>query len=349
MNSILSTLPEPKKDMQIRKTAFAKLGQRLAALPADQSADWQARAQYENPWFTADSVKLAISGIATMLDAGALDEWLNRYRFTETEPRTVGVVMAGNIPAVGFHDLMCVLLSGHTLHAKLSSQDTVLVKNLAALLTEIEPSFAGRIRFVERLTDADAFIATGSDNSARYFKQYFGHKPHIIRQNRTSCAVLTGQETAEELLALGRDITQYFGLGCRNVSKLFVPHGFDFVRLLDAFAPLGGIGDHHKYANNYQYQRAVHLVNQVPHYDNGFLLLTENDALTAPMAVVYYEYYADKTTLAERLKSSADRIQCVVSREGWWPSSVAFGQAQCPSVQDYADGVDTMQFLLSLA
>lgn len=331
-----------------RKAAFLELGKQLKALPNDQLQEWQARARNENPWFTPESVASALEGIAAMLAEQPLNQWLAGYEITEHPPQPIGVVMAGNIPAVGFHDFLCVLLSGHNLLAKLSSQDTVLLKAIASLLMGIEPRFGEQIQFVERLNQANAIIATGSDNSARYFQYYFGKKPNIIRQNRTSCALLTGQETREELLELGQDIFQYFGLGCRNVAKLYVPQNYNFTEFFESIEPLKEVGNHYKYANNYDYQKAVVLVNQIPHLDNGFLLLTENEALVSPMAVVYYETYATRDELEQKVQANQQKLQCIVSKEGWYPGSIPFGTTQCPGVWDYADGVDTMKFLLAL-
>ncbi len=338
-----------------RKAAFVALGHTLATLPTDLFATWQAQAEGKNGWFTPASTEAAISGISLMLQEDELSQWLSHYTFIPQESnipqesKKIGVVMAGNIPAVGFHDFLCVLLSGHTLLAKLSSQDTVLIKHIAHLLTTIEPGLAPQIHFVERLNDTDATIATGSDNSARYFHYYFGKKPHIIRQNRTSCAILNGQETTEELQALGNDLFQYYGLGCRNVSKLYVPEGYDFRILLDALEPLGVGLTYYKYANNYDYHKSILLINQVAHYDNGFLLVTPSEALASPMSVLHYEPYTSTDTLTQKLTSHADKIQCIVSQNGWYAGSISFGKTQSPHVWDYADGVDTMQFLLELA
>ncbi len=331
-----------------RKAAFLELGRQIQALPGDQLEEWQARARNENPWFTPESTAAAMEGIASMLTEQSLTQWLAGYTIPARSPRKIGVVMAGNIPAVGFHDFLCVLLSGHILLAKLSSQDTVLLKAIASLLTGIEPRFGDQIHFVERLTQADAIIATGSDNSARYFHYYFGKKPNIIRQNRTSCAILTGEETRDELQALGQDIFQYFGLGCRNVAKLYVPEHYDFTTFFESIEPLQPVASHYKYANNYDYQKAVLLVNQVPHLDNGFLLLTENNALVSPMAVVYYETYATRAELEQKVEANQEKLQCVVSQKGWYPGSLSFGNTQCPQAWDYADGVDTLRFLLNL-
>ena len=331
-----------------RTAAFAWLGQRLRDTSEAVRHEWAARAKAENGWFTEGNIALAINGIVHLLREKELRQWLGNYDFPAVRPRKVGVVMAGNIPAVGFHDLLCVLLGGHTLLAKLSSQDSVLLTEISNLLTETEPRFGERIRFTERLNDADAVIATGGDNSARYFRHYFGHLPHIIRQNRTSCAVLTSEETADELLALGGDITQYFGLGCRNVSKLHVPEGYDFGHFFQGIEPLSHLANNHKYANNHNYQRAIFLLNQTPHLDNGFLILTESEALVSPVAVLHYERYSDIEELEGKIAASRQKIQCIVSGNGQYPGSIPFGNAQCPAVWEYADGVDTMRFLLEL-
>ena len=328
-----------------RLAAFAALGQRLAALTDDELTDIAARARNRNGWFDLPNVRTAIAGIAHQLEEPKLSQWAGRYRAEPEQPRQVGVVMAGNIPLVGFHDMLCVLLSGHTLLAKPSKDDTVLMLWIAKELTEIEPAFTERINFVERLNAADAFIATGSDNTARYFEFYFKNKPHLIRRNRTSLGILTGRETAEELAQLGPDIFQYYGLGCRNVSKLYVPEGYDFVPLLDALQPWQTVLNHHKYQNNYDYNKSILLVNAVPHFDNGFLLLTEREAPVSPISVVHYSTYTQEIDLLDQLTNVAAQTQCLVSAGGRYPGSFPFGQAQYPSVADYADGIDTMEFL----
>ena len=328
-----------------RLAAFAALGQRLASLTEDELTDLAARARNRNAWFDLPNVRTAIAGIAHQLEEPRLSQWAGRYRAEPEQPHRVGVVMAGNIPLVGFHDLLCVLLSGHILLAKPSKEDTVLMLWIAKELTDIEPAFAEQIQFVERLNAADAFIATGSDNTARYFEFYFKSRPHLIRRNRTSLGILTGQESAEELAQLGPDIFQYYGLGCRNVSKLYVPENYDFVPLLDALQPWYKVLDHHKYQNNYDYNKSILLVNAVPHFDTGFLLLTERGALVSPISVVHYSYYQQEIDLLDQLTDVAAQTQCLVSAGGRYPGSFAFGQAQYPGVADYADGIDTMEFL----
>ena len=328
-----------------RIAAFVALGQRLATISPDEVLALAARARNQNAWFDVPSVTAAMAGIAHLLAEAPLRHWAARYPPEPTTVHQIGVVMAGNIPFVGFHDMLCVLLSGHVLLAKLSADDTMLMTWLMEELMRIEPRFADFMQVLPRLNAADAFIATGSDNTARYFEFYFGKKPHLIRRNRTSVAILTGQETNDELAQLGPDIFQYYGLGCRNVSKLFVPEGYDFVPLLDALQMCEGVLNHHKYNNNYDYNKSILLVNAVPHYDTGFLLLTRNAALVSPISVVHYTEYASEVDLVDQLTDVAVQTQCVVSASGRFAGSVPFGQAQAPGVDEYADRVDTMEFL----
>lgn len=331
-----------------RLAAFVALGQRLATLSPDELTDLAARARNQNAWFDTPNVTVAIAGLAHLLAEEPLRHWAARYPPEPTTVHKIGVVMAGNIPMVGFHDLLCVLLSGHILLAKLSADDTLLMLWLMEELTKLEPRFTEAIKVLPRLNAADAFIATGSDNTARYFEFYFGKKPHLIRRNRTSVAVLTGQETSSELALLGPDIFQYYGLGCRNVSKLFVPTGYDFVPLLDALQICEGVLNHHKYQNNYDYNKSILLVNRVPHFDNGFFMITADPKLVSPISMVYYAEYASEIDLVDQLTDVAAQTQCVVSAGGRFAGSLPFGQAQAPGVAEYADRVDTMEFLAQL-
>ncbi|GAA4387409.1 acyl-CoA reductase [Hymenobacter koreensis] len=333
-----------------RLAAFVRLGHRLLALSDDELLNLVARARNHNPWFDERNVRAGVAGVAHLLDENALTGWAGRYPLEPAvAPRNVGVVMAGNIPMVGFHDLLCVLLSGHTLLAKLSADDNILLRWVANELVSIEPRFQERLQFVELLRNADAYIATGSDNTARYFEYYFSKKPHLIRRNRSSLGVLAGLEPREELAAFGADIFQYYGLGCRNVSKLLVPAGYDFTPLLDSLQPWEFVLDHHRYNNNYDYQKSLLLVNRVPHLDTGFLLLTESMQLVSPISVLHYSQYADNDDLQQQLAEIAPQTQCVVSVGGWYAGSVPAGRAQQPGVHEYADGVDTMAFLTALA
>ena len=331
-----------------RLAAFVALGHRLGTLSPDEITTLAARARNQNAWFDGPSVSAAVAGIAHMLAEAPLRHWAARYPPEPTTVHQIGVVMAGNIPMVGFHDMLCVLLSGHILLAKLSADDTVLMTWVIDELTRIEPRFSDSIQVLPRLNAADAFIATGSDNTARYFEFYFGKKPHLIRRNRTSVAVLTGQETSTELALLGPDIFQYYGLGCRNVSKLFVPKEYDFVPLLDALQICEGVLNHHKYNNNYDYNKSILLVNRVHHYDNGFLLLRPSPVLVSPISVAHYAEYRSEINLVDQLTDIAAQTQCVVSAGGRFAGSLPFGQAQSPRVDEYADRVDTMEFLAQL-
>jgi hypothetical protein len=281
-----------------------------------------------------------------MLEAGALDAWLARYPalVEQHEPRTVGIIMAGNVPFVGFHDLLCVLLAGHGAVAKAASDDAGLTPALVRLLACFAPELAARVQWAGgKLGKVDAIIATGSNNTARYFEHYFAGMPRIIRRNRTAVAVLDGSESEAELTGLAQDVFRYFGLGCRNVGKVFIPREFDLDRLFGAFYPWKGVIAHHKYANNYEYNKAVWLLDQVPLLENGFLVLKEDRALHSPLAALYYERYDDRSTVEARLKEEADQLQCIVGH-----GHLPFGAAQCPGPGDYADHVDTLQFLLEL-
>lgn len=333
--------------LEKRIIAFHKLGQLISNLPPEKKEDLFIRTANENPWFTSESVGQALNGISKFLNQQALEKWLRPYSFNNTSKK-VGVAMAGNIPLVGFHDLLCVLLAGHQLIAKLSSNDSVLMKFIKESLLEIDTAFAENIFFEERLNGVDAIIATGSDNTSRYFEYYFRNIPHIIRKNRTSCAVILGEESSSEFSILGKDIFSYFGLGCRNVSKIYVPENFDFKPMLKSWEPFQPIVNHHKYANNYDYQKSILLINQVHFYDSGFVLLTKNENLVSPISTVYYEMYQDQADLSAKLDARHEKIQCIVSANGWYKGSIAFGEAQLPAVDDYADGVDTMKFLVAI-
>lgn len=341
-------------DFAHRLAAFEQLGARLTSLLADAPdavAALAAQARAANPWFDEANVRAALSGIAAMLRPDELRQWLSAYDPAALEPaapRRVGVVMAGNIPLVGFHDMLCVLLSGHRLLAKLASTDPMLPRWLAAELTRLEPAFAERIEFVELVKEAEAVIATGSDNTARYFDYYFANKPHLIRRNRTSRAVLTGYESGEELARLGEDVFRYYGLGCRNVANLLVPPDYDFRPLLDALQPWQTVLNHNKYHHNYDYQRSLLLVNLAPHFDAGFLLVREDAQPVSPISVLHYQTYDGKAELEARLAEQAAKTQAVVSAGGWLAGSVPLGAAQYPHVWDYADGVDTLRFLTTL-
>jgi hypothetical protein len=331
-----------------RIAAFAALGQRLKNLSPDEMQYLASRARSANAWFDLPNVTAAFQGIANLLEEQYLREWLFVYDFPQISPKKVGIVMAGNIPLVGFHDLLSVLISGHHALVKTSSDDPHLVKFVVEELLKIEPRFAEYITFADLLKESEAIIATGSDNTARYFEYYFASRPHIIRKNRSSVAVLTGFETEEELHALGNDIFQYYGLGCRNISKFFVPEGYRFDKFYESIESYKTVLDHHRYQNNYDYNKSILLVNGVPHFDNGFLLLTENPQPVSPISVIHYETFNGLPDLYRKMAETEHKTQCVVSSAGWYPKSFPFGQAQYPMVWDYADGVDTLAFLAKL-
>lgn len=302
------------------------------------------RAKAENGWFTIENINHALAALAKILKTELLSEWISDERLTEpTSPKNVAVIMAGNLPLVGFHDFLSVLISGHHLWAKLSSDDKRLLPMLAEVLIRIEPSFKDCIHFVERVEKPDAVIATGSNNSARYFEHYFSKYPHIIRKNRTSVALLTGDEADEELAILGEDIFRYFGLGCRNVSKLYIPLKFDLDRFFAAILPYADVANHHKYGNNYDYHRAIFMLNKIPFLENGFIILKEDKGLHTPVSVLHYERYKSINQLHNDLRAIAEELQCVVGN-GYLP----FGKTQNPELADYADGVNTLKFLASL-
>ena len=332
--------------LESRIQAFIQLGERIRHLPDDLRQQWHGRAGMHNNWFTPENVQLALDGIGGYLREAELRQWVQAYDFTRVTPRRVGVVMAGNVPAAGFHDALCVLLSGHHLHARLHAQDPFLPVALTGLLTEVEPAFAPQIHFTERLNGVDAFIAAGNKEVSGYLQQYLGKKPHLIRQHRTACAVLTGGETPGELEALGGDVFGYFGLGPRSVSKLLVPEGYVFDPFFENLRTYAAVIHHHRYVNNYDYNKSVYLVNQVPHLDNGFLLLTQSAELVSPVGVLYFDTYRRESELAAKLEALSPTA--VLSPGGRYPGSIPFGRARYPHAWEYPGPADTMQFLLSM-
>ena len=331
-------------NLQQRIAAFSRLGDYVRALTQESFNHLAEKAALENPWFTPDNVQRAFKGLSQYLDYNKLSEWADNYRLDKQASLTVAIIMAGNIPLVGFHDLLCVLISGHNALVKYSSKDSELIKHLVNKLIEIEPAFSSRIKLTnETLNQFDAIIATGSDNSARYFRQYFGKYPHIIRKNRVSVAVIGGNETDHELELLGEDVFSYFGLGCRNAAKIFVPHDFDTDRLFRPWKKFEPVIYHHKYANNYDYQKSILLVNRQPFTDFGFVLLKESDALTSPVSVIYVAKYHSVDEVERDIQLNQEKIQCKIGT--LIANGIPFGQAQYPELWDYADGVDTMRFL----
>lgn len=334
-------------NVQERIEVFSQLGQKLKNLSPDDFNRLAESAYLQNPWFTTPHTTSAISGIIPWLQKETLDEWCSRYTFNNVSKK-VGAVMAGNIPLAGFHDFLCVLISGHQLMMKPSSNDAILLKKIISLLNEISPVLASRAVQTERMNEAEALIATGNDNTAAHFDFYFKNIPRLIRKNRSSAAVIMGEEPREEWRLLGIDIFTYFGLGCRNVSKLFIPEKHNIKKSAEAWSDFAAMIHHHKYANNYDYQRAILLLNNIPFHDNGYVLLIESPQLASPVSTLHYETYSSMDHLNEKIESHKGRLQCLVSAKGWYPKSVPFGRAQYPQIDDYADGVDTMKFLTSL-
>ena len=331
--------------LEKRKTLLVRLGKYML----QQDDAWtktKEKAYEENRWFIPEFVSLSVESIAlNFLQPGALDNLIDNYDLPNDNPhpKKVGIVMAGNIPLVGFHDFLCVFLTGHISFIKPSSKDEALIKHLVQKLIEWESSIANMIQFGELLKGCDAYIATGSNNTSRYFEHYFQKYPHIIRKNRTSVAILTGNETKEELEKLADDVYQYFGLGCRNITKIYVPKTFDFVPLLQALNKYDYLINHNKYKNNYDYNLAILLINNRYYMTNGSILLVEDTSITSPISQLNYEFYLDKAAVQKKLHDN-EAVQCIVSDE-----TTAFGKAQQPGICDFADGVDTVAFLKGLS
>lgn len=309
------------------------------------------QAYFQNGWFTKENVIKAFSEIADMLHKQQIEKWLQHYpveKFNKTS-KNIGIIMAGNIPMVGFHDLLCVLISGNKAIIRLSSQDKILIPLITDILIYLEPEFKNYIFYTDTpFKSIDAIIATGSNNSARYFEYYFGKYPHIIRKNRNSVAILDGSECENDLHNLGSDIFTYFGLGCRNVSKLYVPENYNFDIFFRAIYEFNPVINNKKYGNNYDYNKTIYLLNNEQLLDNGFIILKHDKAFSSPVGVLFYEYYTDKNLLEDYLIENKEQLQCVVAKQSKHPARVNFGATQTPSLWDYADGIDTLNFLLNL-
>lgn len=314
----------------------------------------------KNPWFSREQVVAAFQAWGQCLQPDAIQKWLNAYPALRQSrsSKVIGVINAGNIPLVGLHDLLTVLITGHSYIGKNASDDSFLLPWMAEKLIKADPALRSRIQFVERLQGMDAVIATGSDNSARYFEHYFGKYPHIIRKNRNGVAVLTGQETAADLTALGNDIFRFFGLGCRNVSKLYVPADYQFDDFFSAQVGYADVMSHNKYMNNVDYNNTVFLMKGLPFLSNNFLLLREDAAIASPIGVLHVERYTSLPTLASQFSEHPEKLQCIVCSEeseralkketNVMLPYVRFGNSQLPALWDYADGVDTVNFLLGI-
>lgn len=346
------------------KNSFIELGKFLKQFSLDQNTKNKdvkynddffeafesliALSQSHNGWFTPEQVYFSINSWSEALTDENLSKWLSAYTFTDKSPKNIGLILAGNIPLVGFHDFLTVLITGNNVLVKTSSNDQHLIKFLAKYLIQVDEKLADKITFVEgKLEKFDAIIATGSNNTSRYFDYYFKNVPSIIRKNRNSVAILTGNESNEDLDNLGEDIFRYFGLGCRNVSKLFVPKGYDFKVFFEAIFNYKDVIFYEKYANNYDYNKAVFLMSLYKLLDNEFLTLKEDTSYSSPISSVFYEFYDDLDVLKSRLKTDEEQIQCVVSNN-LVENSIQFGQTQKPMLWDYADNIDTIAFLNSL-
>jgi hypothetical protein len=329
------------------KESFIRLGTLLKSLNGESEfEELVVKTSAKNPWFTRDNILFSFSAWAEALTNEQMNQWLQPYEALlekNHSPKTIGVINAGNIPLVGFHDFLCVIMSGNKYIGKNSSDDPYLMPFVVEKLLQVEPKLKERISFAEKLSAFDAVIATGSNNSARYFEYYFGKYPHIIRMNRNAVAVLTGNETTDDLKNLGQDIFQYFGLGCRNVSKIFIPENYELKKFFEGIESFSSVSQHHKYMNNHDYNNAVYLLKKIPFLDNGFVLLKEDEAIASPISVVYYEFYDDIKSLKQNLEAEKDKLQCIVGK-----NFIPFGRAQHPQLWDYADGVDTIKFLLTI-
>ena len=351
-------------DLQERINAFVKLGTFLNQFTRDgftkdnnvvandlffDGFKHQLKlAKEDNGWFTNDNVFFSLESWSKALSENNINKWIEAYNFKSVKTKTVAIIMAGNIPLVGFHDFLSVLISGHSVLVKQSSNDKHLLPFLAKYLEIVEPSFKGKIAFTqEKLEHFDAVIATGSNNTARYFEYYFKDKPSIIRKNRNSVAILNGNETHEQLEALSEDIFRYYGLGCRNVSKFFIPKGYNFDNFFKAVYKWHPIINQSKYVNNYDYNKAVYIMSEFDMLENGFLMIKEDESFSSPIATLFYETYDSIESLKTYLKSKKDNIQCIVAN-GFSSNEIVFGQTQHPQLWDYADNIDTVDFLLTL-
>ena len=350
--------------LETKKSVFVELGRFLSQFSEDKTIknpsvlhneaffdDFTALiklSQSHNGWYTPDNVYFSIQSWAEALTLENLNQWLSGYKFQKKESKKVALILAGNIPLVGFHDFLSVLITGNSVLVKTSSNDQHLLPFLAKYIIAVQPELAKNITFVEgKLENFDAVIATGSNNTARYFEYYFKDKPAIIRKSRNSVAVLNGNETTEQLTALGEDIFRYFGLGCRNVSKIFVPKGYSFTAFFEAIFIYQDIIHYEKYANNYDYNKAVFLMSNFKLLDNGFLTIKEDQSHASPISSVFYEFYEDIDILKIRLEAEHEHIQCIVSNN-LIKDSINFGETQKPKLWNYADNVDTISFLLTI-
>jgi len=357
ISKILILYKETQMTLNERIESFKKLGEILRQYPNKKTNKVDIilraaarRAEVENPWFTQDQICKSLNAIGESLQDKKINTWLEPYIHrikSSINSQTVGIVMAGNIPAVGFHDFLCVLISGNAMIGKLSSQDAQLLPALGSILNETNKEWESTISWTtDKLTSFDSLIATGNNNSARYFDYYFRNHPHLIRKNRTGIAIITGNESKAELDGIANDIMLYFGLGCRNVSKIFIPENYDFTRLLQALNVYSHYSQHNKYRNNYEFRKSCFLLNNISFIDSGFLLLIQSASLTSPVAVVNFEFYSRINEIQAFINKEMESIQCIVCNFNLPVPHVLPGMTQKPELWEYPDGVDTMDFLL---
>lgn len=336
---------------------FQETGRILSSFPANETeplmhllANAAEESQRANPWFTAGNVRYALNALGDAMSVDKFTRWLTPYseqHENRVRDKVIGVVTAGNIPLAGFHDFLCVLISGNKFCGKLSGQDNILLPAIAELVVAKNPRLKDKICFTDQpFKNVDAVIATGSGNTFRYFEHYFKKYPHIIRRNRNGVAVLDGNETEDQLFALASDVMLYFGLGCRNVSKIYLPEGYDVLQLKKYFEPWDDVIRHHKYVNNYDYRKSIFIVNRQNYLDFGNLLLTEDSMIASPVSVLHYSFYRDRDALAAELLARSNEIQCIVAAVDPGIPYVNPGCSQLPELWEYADGIDTLNFLL---
>ena len=345
-----------------RIDTLVHLGEKLAQILNDYKSEHQnvlsdiiIKAKAENPWFTEVSIIKALQNWIDTLNRKNVSDWAQKYKMEsekEKKELNVAVINAGNIPFIGLHDLLSVIITGNNYIGKNATGDSILLPFISEIICDIENYYCNKILFVPKLIEMDAVIATGNNNSARYFEYYFGKYPHIIRKNRNGAGVLTGDESVEDLNALGNDVFSYFGLGCRNISKLYVPAGYDFSKLFESIEDFHGIANHNKYMNNFEYNNSVLLLKKIHFLQNGFLIIRKENQIPSPVAVLHYEEYKNKAELKSTLINNIDLLQCIATPKNFFDDtnelkkiSVNFGKTQSPALWDYADGIDTIEFL----
>jgi hypothetical protein len=327
---------------------FINLGENLTRFLEKPDENLLIKISEVNPWFIRSYVLNALTGILKYLHPGNINNWLSNYNIKRIKVKNIGIIMAGNVPLAGFHDLLCVLITGNNAIIRPSHSDTLLIELIITELQNINPFMRNRIILRTDLSGVDAIIATGSDNSARYFKYYFNSIPKLIRANRSSCCIIDGLETLDEVTALSDDVFLYFGLGCRNVTKIYLPVKSGLHSLIKGFSKYSWITEHKKYLNNYMHNRSLASLRFQSFTDSGYFLFVENNSIVSPVGMIYYETYSDHNDLKIKLAAHQNKIQCIVCHSEILPQSVRFGEAQFPHLWDYSDGIDTLDFLNNL-